>query len=205
MIKKYLQYNPLDRDNYLKDKNEGELFYLLDFNNIKKDFYYVTSFGRIFSKKNGCTELPTHINDSGFLFVNLLNKHNKRITVNLHLIVSKVFVPKTNDDIINDKKYIMFKDGDKTNVKYSNLKWSTINEVRNTFDGNNKIDIPVVRRICEMLEKGYTVNECKNVLKNTISDISYNIIYNIATGRSWKSISKDYNIYNKYQFKRYTY
>lgn len=197
MIKKYLQYNPLDRDNYLKDENEGELFYLIDFDNIKKDFYYVTNFGRIFSKKNGCTELQIHKNDSGFLFVNLLNRYDKRTTINLHLLVSKVFVLKTNNDIINNRKYIMFKDGDKTNVKYSNLKWSNMKELRSTFGGNSKIDIPVVERICKMLEDGYTINECKDILKNTISDITYTIIYNIATGRSWKSISKDYNILNK--------
>ncbi len=189
MFKKYLQYNPLDKDNYF----EGELFYLLDFENIRKNYYYVTNFGRVFSKKNGCNELITHERDTGFVFVNMLNNKDKRITVNLHLLISRIFLPKTKDDIENGRNYILFKDGDKTNVNCSNLKWASIYDVRKTFGGNTKMTKPLVRRICELLEKGYSVNECKNILEEDSNNISYSIIYSIATGKSWKSISKDYN------------
>ena len=205
MLNKYLNYNPLDRNNYLVDKNgEGELFYLIDLEDIRKDYYYITSFGRVFSKRNGCTELMQHVNDSGFKYVNLINENREHRRYNIHILVAKIFLLKTKDDVKNNRIYVNFKDNNKDNIKYTNLEWTDIYVIRKKNNANAKIDINMVRKICILLENGFKINECRNIIKNnTGEDLSYNLVYSIAIGRTWKSISKNYNIYNKYQLREY--
>lgn len=205
MLNKYLNYNPLDRNNYLVDKNgEGELFYLIDLEDIRKDYYYITSFGRVFSKRNGCTELMQHVNDSGFRYVNLIKENGEHRRYNIHILVAKIFLLKTKDDVKNNRIYVNFKDNNKDNIKYTNLEWTDIYVIRKKNNANAKIDINMVRKICTLLENGFKINECRNIIKdNTGEDLSYNLIYSIAIGRTWKSISKNYNIYNKYQLREY--
>ena len=86
------------------------------------NMYYVSSFGRVYSKHtNKLRKLFKHNN--GYLLVDYKNVHGKKITKKVHRLVAELFIPKPSDDLI-----VNHIDGDKTNNHIWNLEWVTHKE-----------------------------------------------------------------------------
>lgn len=83
--------------------------------------YKISNFGRIINWKNKI--LTPKINLSGFYYVSINNK-----PVLIHTLVAKNFIKQNKN-----KKYIIHKDGDRSNNKASNLIRVNFNEIRKNF------------------------------------------------------------------------
>lgn len=189
-----LKCNPINKNDQLIINGELELFYLIDFEDIRENAYYITSFGRVISRFTG-EELTQFEDDNGFKTVNMRTKINKSKVVLVHKLLSKAFIEKTEEDIEKDRNYIMFLDNDKSNISIFNLKWVTLKELRYSRRkaGNTKVSVEDVHSICKLLEQGYSISECASILSHN-KNISKPIIYTIASKRSWVFISDSYDI-----------
>ena len=89
-------------------------------------------------------------------------------------------------------------DGNKKNNSLSNLEWVTCqenithaceNDLRAKINGGAKLTPGNVREICKALEQG-----ASNIELGEKYGVHPDTIGRIRRGRSWKEISKDYNI-----------
>jgi len=98
-----------------------------------KDYYWITNFGRCFSKKTN-KELKNHIGD-GYYKVNLYDINNKHKLFRIHHLVYITF---KND--YDNKNIIDHIDGNKLNNILNNLRCiSQSNNVKNAYKNNDKM------------------------------------------------------------------
>lgn len=90
-----------------------------------KDYYYITTCGRVFSTKGKLKELKLGVN-RGYYHVCLQTKSNERKTFKVHRLVSLAFIPNPNN-----KPQINHKDENKSNNYVCNLEWCTATENNN--------------------------------------------------------------------------
>lgn len=199
---KILNYNPIDRSNQIKNGDDIELFYVIEIDNIKKDVYLLSNYGRLFNMNKG-TELLMTKRYTGHLVSNLQTEDGKTKNIYPHRVIANVFIPKTEEDIKNKNNYILFIDGDKTNMKASNMKWvslKTIRSLANYSKQNNKLYTLTrsqAHMICIYLEQGMKIKEILNALP---FKTTYTVVWNIANGRTWTNVSCLYKI--KYSKKK---
>lgn len=196
MKKKFLKHNPIDRNDQIRTDNNIELFYILDFDNIKENTYMISSYGRLFNLTTR-KELMMTKRHTGYMVANVRDINNKVKNIYPHRIIAKLFIPKTKDDIEKDRNYILFIDGDKTNIRIDNMRWSSLKTIRHLVnygkEGNKlcKITIEQVHIICGYLEQGMSISQIKDILP---FNVSRSIISNIAYKSSWVNISSLYDI-----------
>ena len=169
--------------------------------------YLISSFGRIFSinykhKKNSCKQLKTKIDDDGYEFI-VIHYGNKSYGFNVHRMVALIFIP--NDDP-KHKTQVNHKNGNKLKNHVSNLEWCTPKEnIEHAWkyelahsigenNGNNVYKEKDIRKVCELLEEDYSIND---ISKKT--GVSYVMIHYVYKRKNWVEISKEYN------FDNYTY
>lgn len=119
-------FNIVNKSDQLEIFDDKEMFYIIDFYNIKENMYIISSFGRIFSLYTN-KQLKPDVS-RGYDRVGLVNSNGKRDTFFIHRLVAMAFVPKTLDDIQYCRKYINHKDTIKRNNYYKNLEWCTSKE-----------------------------------------------------------------------------
>lgn len=82
--------------------------------------HYINREGKIFKESADGYCRPVYVSDD--LRIQFM-KDGKKETISLAYLVARNFIPN-----LEAKKCIIFKDGDKTNVKAENLKWATHSE-----------------------------------------------------------------------------
>ena len=88
-----------------------------------QDWYYVSNYGRVYSKFTDLLIAPRFIG-RGYLTVTLRTKDNKPIDILVHRLVMMTFEP-----IDNPENYqVNHQDGIKTRNYYDNLEWATQEE-----------------------------------------------------------------------------
>lgn len=98
-----------------------------------KDYYWITNFGRCFSKKTS-KEIKSHIND-GYYKVNLYDVNHQNTKFRIHHLVYITFM---ND--YNDKNIIDHIDGNKLNNNLNNLRCiSQSDNIKNAYKNNDKM------------------------------------------------------------------
>ena len=163
-----------------------------------QDWYYVSNYGRVYSRFTDSLIAPRFIG-RGYLIVTLRTIDNKPIDILVHRLVMMAFEP-----ILNPELYqVNHKDGDKTKNYYpSNLEWTTQEEnmkhaykigLRKPGEYNNFCIITEdkARKICKLLEmKKYSTKEIAELV-----DLKGHepLITQIKLRHNWKHISKDYD------------
>lgn len=117
--------------------------------------------------------------------------NGKNCCKRVHRFLAEAFIPNPNNlPVVNHK------DGNKENFSLDNLEWVTIKEncqhavnVLNAYVGNRAIDETVAIQVCELMQSGKSNEQIKEEL-----NLSIDIISKIRSGKSWKNISKHYNI-----------
>lgn len=175
-----------------KTNNEIEKWKPLIIDGVRFN-YYISSYGRIFGTYRNKMVIP-EVTKKGYLRFNIhWPNHKKHRKFFVHRLVGYLFVPGYSKELT-----INHKDGNHANNYYKNLEWVTIEEneehaSRNDFHPvaedhpNSKYKIDVIRKACELLEKGCGCMEISRLL-----DIPPHVVYDIKSRKTWLSVSKDY-------------
>lgn len=162
-----------------------------------QDWYYVSNYGRIYSKFTNSLIAPRFIG-RGYLIVTLRTKDNNAIDILVHRLVMMTFEPIPNHEDFQ----VNHKNGIKTKNSYSNLEWVTQEEnmkhayqlgLRKPGEDNNFCLITETKaiEICKLLElKQYTVKEIAELVELEGHEA---LIVQIKLRHNWKHISKDYD------------
>ena len=176
-------------------KEDIEMWYPVDIDGVRKQFYYASSWGRVKSiNKN----LTVKINNGGYSVLSLACDHSsKSKQVFLHQVIARVYI--LNGRTI-DRKFINHIDGNKHNNNPKNLEWVTTKE--NQYHAKithlylngecNPLSILTndeVRSICLLLNKHKgDVSKVYDEIHDTIPKVTHQIISKIKNGRSYSSI-----------------
>lgn len=203
---------------------DKEMFYLIDFWNIKENKYYISSYGRIFSNTREGREMQS-VSANNNLYRRLILRTNDggRASFSVHRLVAMAFLPKTIEDIILNRDIVNHKNLIQCDNYYKNLEWVT--EAENTqhaFDNNahGKIDImkkpnkssdwgtrrtgdkasmtritdEQVHIICQNIIQGKSYAECCIAAGLENNERNRNVICNIAAGKRRNDIGRKYGI-----------
>lgn len=172
-----------------------------------KQIYYISNKNRIYSieskklLKIRC--LDPNIQSSPYYKVSLQVKEEngkyKSKLFYMHRLMMIIFNPTEN----MEKLYVNHIDGNKLNNELSNLEWCTPSE--NAIHAyRNKLFVPVYgeNHCCTTLTNNYVDTICKLIVKReltlrqiaSVMGTSESIINSIAEGKSWKEISKKYDL-----------
>ena len=161
-----------------------------------QDWYYVSNYGRVYSRFSGLLIKPILIK-AGYLEVRLSTKNNTQIPVLSHRLVMITFKPIPNPSNFE----VNHIDGNKINNNINNLEWVTRQEnilhayqtgLKKAGEAINfcKINEATVHEICRLLSMKKSTKEITEIL-NLQGHKS--LINEIKRRKNWKQISKDYN------------
>lgn len=193
----YLTTCPIDGVTTKRKKINGkytyEKFYKIDFYNIKKDYYIISSFGRIFSlisekelkqysrKKDGYTALRLQTNDGSRIFP-------------VHCLVARAFITKTFADNRLNRVYVHHKNWDNEYNYDWNLEWRSQYEISIMKSVQTKKEYleedDLIKYTCKLLEVQTPIVDIFEILDKQISKDK---ISKILNKRLFTTISRDYN------------
>lgn len=188
--KNFLASNPINKKDVKRKKINGtyvyERFYLIDFLNIKEDYYVISSFGRVFSLYLN-KELKCHIDKSmnNYKTVFLLTNDEERHKFFVHRLVALAFKPRTISDKKNNRIYVHHDNWDNEYNYTWNLRWISPLELSVIKKIQLKDDIEeaeLIRVVCKLLEAKETISDIfelvdRKISKDKISKIKNRIIY----------------------------
>lgn len=188
--KNYLSVNPIDKSNVKRKRINGkyiyERFYIIDFCDIKDESYVISSFGRIFSLISNKELTPsTNGKRNNYRVIELTTNNKKKRKFPLHRLVARAFIPKTPSDKKMNRVYIHHKNWDNEYNYYWNLEWRSpmeINMISRIQKNKDITEEEIVRLVCKLLEKSYTIVDIFEIMggkisKDKISKIKNRLIY----------------------------
>ena len=171
---------------------------------IKPNQYYISSLGRVYSKYRNKI-LKRSLDKDGYVVYKLPSiRYNKIKTFKEQILVAKAFIPNPfNKETVNHI------DGIKDHNNFDNLEWMTVAENNNhanvtglhningSKNGKAVLNEEVVYKICDLISKGFTNKQIKELLVIPTIGNSKSIldtqISAIRHRKVWKHISKDYS------------
>ena len=194
----FLTSNPINKADVKRKKISGkyvyEKFYLIDFLDVKKDHYVISSFGRVFSLITNKELTPfKHQSKNNYSSVFLMCEDGKSRKFAIHRLVARAFIPKTASDKKMNRIYVHHKNWDNEYNYYWNLEWRSPVEITMITKSQKNKDIEeedIVKIVCRLLEYNETIVDIFEMMdgkisKDKISKIKNKIIY--------KEISANYN------------
>lgn len=190
---------------------------------IKQNMYAVSNYGNIMNIQTGKI-LSKLTSCNGYYETALQNNDNSRSIYKNHILVAYHFIPKTQDDIINNRDFVNHKNLMRNQNYVHNLEWvnSRENNIHAKEYGHLKLNNNVVKRIkdsswgdsktigskngmsrltedqvniiCRMLENNDSYKDICNAIGLKDNDNNRHLITNIRSGKRWSHISKNYNI-----------
>lgn len=180
-----------------------------------KPYYYISNLGRMYSTqyKNGKGGLLTgRPQKCGYIGGGFVCNDCKR-SVNVHRVEMMTFNPVENTKDL----FVNHIDGNKSNNELSNLEWATpsrnakhayeaqLNKKRYGEDHHSaKHDNATVRKVCEALEQGMTLEQCCIYAGLEPTKENRKWVSRIKTKDCWSEISDEYDIptesYEKREF-----
>ena len=194
----YLKSNPINKTDVKRKRINGkyvyERFYLIDFLDIRKDSYVISSFGRIFSLINNREIFPnTDTKKNNYKTVILPCNNGSRIKFPLHVLVARAFVPKTASDKKMNRVYVHHKNWDNDYNYFWNLEWRSPLEISAIGKIQNKRNVEeedVVKVVCRLLENGETIVDIFQMIEGRLSKDKISKIKNRSL---YITISSDYH------------
>lgn len=203
---------------------EKEMFYLIDFWNIKDNMYYITSYGRVFTTTGNIGAMSLICNNSNlYTRLSLRSNDGENISHSVHRLVAKAFIPKTLEDIQLGRDTVNHKNLIQSDNYYKNLEWVTDSEnTQHAFDNSAHGKIAIMKKpkkesewgkirtgddasmtripdekihiVCQNLIQGKSYGECCIAAGLENNDRNRNVVCNIAAGKRRKEIAKQYGI-----------
>lgn len=194
----FLSSNPINATDVLRKKINGkyvyEKFYMIDFCNIKKDSYVISSFGRVFSLLTNQEIYGTaDKTKNNYNTVYLMSEEGKVLKMAKHRLVARAFIPKTDVDKQMNRVYVHHKNWDNDYNYYWNLEWRSPKEIVMIGKVQKNKDIEeedVVKVVCALLESNESTVDIFDMLDGKISKDKINKIKN---RKIYKEISENYD------------
>ena len=178
--------------------------------------YYITAQGEVSVKKcTGYNEngerimeyIPVGSNKPGkYAKCNVHLKDGTRKTVATNKLIAQAYLPLPEGADYSELG-VRFKDGNKNNLRASNMEWVTREEqlesARTHIEVNGEkaynatLTNAQVHEICKMLQDGFDYVAILQAIGKPVTRNNTLNISKIKNGTSWKHISKDYNFPNK--------
>lgn len=127
-------------------------------------------------------------------------------TLSTHKIIAQAYLP-LPEGTDYSKMGIKFKDGDKNNLRASNMEWVTrdeqLQESRDARDMDGEKSPTAVftdaevHLICKMLQDGFQFAPILKYIGKPVTNSNISQLSKIKNHITWKHISKDYNFPNK--------
>ena len=209
MSSRYLDYDYLDEDSYsdMIEYNGSTYIVPIEWKTIvidgKASHYEVSTLGDVRNKKLGKVLKPFLSDkkgkDGSYYMVSIyIDKELYKCRV--HRLVAEAFIPDHEN-----KPQVNHINGDKLCNILSNLEWATESEnvthvystglahaLHSENHGKAIHTNKEIKEVCKLLEDGY-----KPIEITLMTDVPIHTINDIKTGKSWKHISKNYNIKHK--------
>lgn len=162
--------------------------------------YLISSYGRVLSLNyRGCGKIKfmkQKTSKTGYKLISF-KVDGKKYFCSIHRLVATAFIKNPEN-----KPEVNHKDGIKKHNYVWNLEWCTPKEnIQHAYDhnlkkvrrgeeiGDNKFTEKMVREVCKLLVENKL--SFKEIAKKT--GVTYDMIRNIRSHKSWTHISKDYN------------
>lgn len=127
-------FNPMFQ--YCGYHYDKEMFYLIDFWNIKENKYFISSYGRLITNTREGGERK-QIYNNGYKRVTLTVKSGKSQSFQIHRLVAMAFIPKSIEDIQFGRDLVNHKNLIRGDNYYKNLEWCTSSEnTQHAFDNS---------------------------------------------------------------------
>lgn len=165
-----------------------EEFKIINFGNIKKDMYSISNYGRVFNIRTN-KELSI-FKGNGYCNVALQNYDNSRSVYYVHILVAHHFIPKTDDDIRNDRIYVNHRNLNRSNNYVHNLEWVNYEENNKHAAefGHLKLNTEIVKRISNTTWGDSGAIGSKNGMARLNEDQVHMICKMLEEGHSYKDI-----------------
>ena len=170
----------------------GEIWKAVDF----FPNYFVSNMGRVKNLKGNL--LAFHLNHNGYQRVSLRRGGPSEMNL-VHRLVANAFVAKKESD---EELFVNHKNGNKLRNEAENLEWTTASEnLQHAVDtglkqkgsecDHAKLDEKIVKKICRMISKGYSINTIRAEL-DIEKLVTEETVRNIRRRKTWKHVSKDF-------------
>lgn len=191
---------------------EPILIKYIDYANIKRNMYLITTEGLIYNSTGRVAKC--FISNTGYYRINLMCEDGISRNFSVHVLVANAFLPKPKGNCV---WIVNHKDGNKLHNEPSNLEWTTykgnwehamnqIHTITNygvtAYKHNPRYSEKMVYDICDLLSKRYyKANEIillLGLVNHPEDRKSYEyrtmkkFIKNIRQRKCWKHISKNY-------------
>lgn len=166
-----------------------------------QDWYYVSSYGKIYSKYFDTLIRPRFLGH-GYHEVTLRYKDNRACDQLVHRLVLSTFNPVQN---MNELQ-VNHINGIKTDNRIDNLEWCTCEynilhaHMMGLYDNTigeqasfSTFTNDQVHKMCQLFEQNIPIDEVCKILRLENNYKNYSKMYNILTHRAWKHISCHYN------------
>lgn len=181
-----------------------EEFKVIDMKPIKKNTYAISNYGRVISI-NYNRILNSYIGNE-YRKIHLCNEDGTRTSYQIHVLVAYHFIPRTIDDINNNRNIVNHKNLITTMNYVHNLKSAVFRptngqwiDTKGSKNGMSRLTEDQVHIMCSMLEKGYSYSDICIHLGLEDNDNNRHLLTNLVERKRWKHISKDYNLPKPHQ------
>jgi len=153
--------------------------------------YSVSENGDVYSHKFGKTKKLKPVKTTTGDYKVTLTLRGKQKVVKVQLLVATTFIPNPEN-----KRLLLFKDGDKSHHFKSNLAWSTFSELRRYYRDHGLLDsktCQITRPKAIAIKRELMYNK-KRTEKLSIGQIAakfkvgYHLVANIKNNRSWANL-----------------
>lgn len=194
----FLSSNPINKSDVKRKKISGkyvyEKFYMIDFLNIKKNAYAVSSFGRVFSLLTNQEIYGTSDKTkNNYTTVYLMSEEGKVLKLAKHRLVARAFIPKTASDKRMNRIYVHHKNWDNDYNYYWNLEWRSPLEIImiGRVQKNKEVEEEdIVKAVCSLLEHNETIVDIFDMMDGKISKDK---ISKIKKRQIYTEISENYD------------
>lgn len=162
------------------------LFKEIVFSNIKKQTYFLSEDGQVYSKSHNKI-LKWKLDTKGYAYVTLATNDGKNKEFYIAKLVVETYIgppPKTMAEPTIDHK-----NNRKLDNHFLNLQWMERLENNAKITPITKLTEEEVHQVCKLLEQGINANRISKQF--AVTSVA---IYNIKKKKNWVHISSQYNI-----------
>ena len=164
-----------------------------------QDWYYVSSYGRIYSRLYDCLIRDRFVGH-GYKTVSLRTIENSAIDCLVHRLVLMMFLPNPDQDILQ----VNHINGLKYDNRLQNLEWCTcIDNIKHAHENNlyaigedtsfSKFTNAQVHTICKCFQLGYSYKDICETLNIEYTNTTKSRIAQIKARNNWTHISSLYD------------